>query len=205
MMAKLKFLRILSTALFSGLTLAISALWTPAHAATVTIDWDAVTTNSDGSAISDLASYTLFRSLNDFRVSGVFMSVAQALADSSIIKTTVSGANLTHTVSTLADNTRYYFRLTAVDTAGNHSAFNVDSSGNPVQITILTPPSPCDLNASGTTDNADVQLAVAQSIGTATCLAHTSAGSADINRDGQCNAVDVQRIANAIGGTCVSP
>ena len=53
---------------------------------------------------------------------------------------------------------------------------------------------------------ADAQLCVNQAIGVAACLPSGQAGTADINQDGQCNVVDVQRVVNAaLGGQCVSP
>ena len=57
--------------------------------------------------------------------------------------------------------------------------------------------SPCDLNADGSVNILDVQVAVSQALGTAAC------GSGDLNGDGLCNVIDVQRIINAsIGGVC---
>lgn len=55
----------------------------------------------------------------------------------------------------------------------------------------------CDLNADGTVDNTDVQIAVAQAIGTAAC------GTADLQQNGTCNVIDVQRVSNAaLGQSC---
>lgn len=55
----------------------------------------------------------------------------------------------------------------------------------------------CDLNSDGAVNNTDVQLAVNMSLGTATC-------TANIIGAGTCNVVVVQRVVNAIGGTCVT-
>jgi hypothetical protein len=58
-------------------------------------------------------------------------------------------------------------------------------------------PSPCDLNLDGVVNALDVQAAISQVLGTATC------GSADLQQLGQCNVVDVQRVINAsLGGSC---
>lgn len=57
--------------------------------------------------------------------------------------------------------------------------------------------SPCDLNEDGAVNNTDVTLAVNMSIGSATC-------NANIIGAGICNAVVVQRVVNALGGTCVT-
>jgi hypothetical protein len=59
-----------------------------------------------------------------------------------------------------------------------------------------TQTSACDLNLDGSTNSADVQLAVNASIGTAGC-------SADLDGNGRCDVVDVQRVVNAaLGGSC---
>lgn len=55
----------------------------------------------------------------------------------------------------------------------------------------------CDLNGDGIIDNTDVQLAVAQAIGTASC------STADLQQNGTCNVIDVQRVSNAaLGQSC---
>lgn len=55
----------------------------------------------------------------------------------------------------------------------------------------------CDLNADGAVNNTDVQLAVNMSLGTVAC-------TANIIGPGVCNVVVVQRVVNAMGGTCVT-
>ena len=55
----------------------------------------------------------------------------------------------------------------------------------------------CDLNSDGAVNNTDVQLAVNMSLGTVTC-------TANIIGAGVCNVVVVQRVINALGGTCVT-
>jgi hypothetical protein len=58
--------------------------------------------------------------------------------------------------------------------------------------------SPCDLNADGAVNIADVQLAVNMSVGAATC-------TANIMGAGVCNIVVVQRVVNAaLGQACVT-
>jgi len=60
-----------------------------------------------------------------------------------------------------------------------------------------TSASTCDLNADGVVDGVDVQIAVEQAIGKATC------GSADLEQNGTCTVVGVQRIVNAsLGQSC---
>ncbi len=55
----------------------------------------------------------------------------------------------------------------------------------------------CDVNADGVITSADVDLAAKMAIGTSAC-------TANIIGAGVCNAVVVQRVANALSGTCVT-
>jgi hypothetical protein len=68
-------------------------------------------------------------------------------------------------------------------------------------LTTSTPPptaSACDLNGDGKVDSTDVQIAINQTIGIASC------GNASLTGNGQCTVVSVQRIINAsLGGACV--
>lgn len=57
--------------------------------------------------------------------------------------------------------------------------------------------SACDLNADGVVNSADVQIAIAQALGTASCT------NADLIGNQSCSVVDVQRIIDAsAGGSC---
>ena len=49
----------------------------------------------------------------------------------------------------------------------------------------------CDLNSDGVVDSQDVQIALQQALGATAC------GSADLQQNGTCNVVDVQRVVNA--------
>jgi len=56
--------------------------------------------------------------------------------------------------------------------------------------------SPCDLNQDGVTNSADFALSQSQALGQSAC-------TGDLNGDGLCTVVDVQRVANAAnGGAC---
>jgi len=62
--------------------------------------------------------------------------------------------------------------------------------------TVATQPS-CDQNGDGTVNVLDVQLAVAQVLGTSTCT------TVDLDGNGACSVVDLQRIITAaLGGSC---
>ncbi|HTC91556.1 MAG TPA: hypothetical protein VK686_24795, partial [Bryobacteraceae bacterium] len=53
---------------------------------------------------------------------------------------------------------------------------------------------PCDLNGDGVVNNLDVQIAIAQALGTSAC------GNAALQQNGVCNVIDVQRVINAANG-----
>ena len=158
-----------------------------AKAASVNLAWDAVTTNADGTAITDLAGYRLFQSGSSM----LSMTTAQAMTNGAIIKTTLPGAGLTTTVANLTAGSQYFFRLAAYDSAGNQSGFNVNASGAGVEISTTIPNTAvCDVNGDGSVNVTDVQLAVNQALGTATC------GAGNVNGDAACNVTDVQLVVN---------
>jgi hypothetical protein len=102
--------------------------------------------------------------------------------------------NVGSSTSTIVDfNAGTYFAsVRAYDTSGNRGAYS-----NEVSFTIV---SRCDINGSGGADASDVQQCVNQFTGAVSC------SSADIDLDGQCTVVDIQRVVNnALGFTCVSP
>ena len=168
-----------------ALTLTLAA--GSSRAATVNLAWDAVTTNADGTALSDLAGYRLFR----FSSSLLNMTTAQAMANASVVKTDIPGAGTTFSVTNLAAGTQYFFRLAAYDTAGNQSGFTVDAAGNNVEISATTPSNNVyDVNGDGAINVADVQLAVNQALGITAC------GTGNVNGDAACNVTDVQVVVN---------
>ena len=54
--------------------------------------------------------------------------------------------------------------------------------------------SQCDIDSSGTTDSTDVGLVKAAML--------SGSNSIDLNKDGKTDVIDLQRVINAIGGTC---
>jgi hypothetical protein len=96
------------------------ALWSAcsAQAATVTLDWNAVTTNADGSGITDLSGYRLFYATYSL----TSLTTSQAMTRTTVTRLALT-SGLTRTL-TVADGTTYYFRLTAQDTSGNQSNFS---------------------------------------------------------------------------------
>jgi fibronectin type 3 domain-containing protein len=106
---------------FLFLALFAFALWPPeSHAASVTLTWDPVTTNSDGSACTDLDHYELYKN------NSAFVSVAPD-------HDTDGDGNPDITV-TASDGDKFY--VTAIDHSGNESG-----PSNVVTIDMLAPAS----------------------------------------------------------------
>lgn len=62
--------------------------------------------------------------------------------------------------------------------------------------TPVTPLNACDVNGDGAVNQIDFNAMIGKA------LALTACGASDLNGDGKCDIVDIQRIANAIAGTC---
>lgn len=85
----------------------IFSVTTSLFAGTATLIWTAPTTNSDGSALTDLAGYKIYYGT----VSGNYTQQVDA-------------GNVTSYTFTLADGASYYFTITAYDTSGNESGYS---------------------------------------------------------------------------------
>ncbi|OGR82888.1 MAG: hypothetical protein A3J74_10480 [Elusimicrobia bacterium RIFCSPHIGHO2_02_FULL_57_9] len=107
----------------------------PLSTGPVVLAWDAVTTNADGTPITDLAGYRIFQSLQSL----LAQTTAQAMANASIVKIVVPSTQTSYSIPNLAGPNTYYFRLTAFDTSGNQSGFNVDAGGLDVQVSTFIP------------------------------------------------------------------
>jgi hypothetical protein len=101
----------------------------------VRLEWDAVTTNADGSPINDLAGYRLFRS----RSSMLGRTLGELMADPAVVKTALPAGATTCQVTGLEGGATYYFRLVAVDSTGNASGLNVNLSGQDAEVTFTAP------------------------------------------------------------------
>jgi hypothetical protein len=113
-------------------TLLLGAVCGSAKAASITLDWDAVTTNANGSALTDLGGYRVFFST----VSLLSLTTTQAMALPVANRPTSTTNSLT--INTLPDGATVYFRVTAYDTTGNQSGFGE----MPDQIDEYMPPPP---------------------------------------------------------------
>jgi hypothetical protein len=103
--------------------LIILALAASAGAANFTLTWDAPTTNTDGSPLTDLAGYRLYRGV----ATGIYGPPTDV------------GNVTAYTVTGLLSETMYYFVVTAYDTDNNESAYSNEVSG--MKATIPVAPS----------------------------------------------------------------
>jgi hypothetical protein len=62
------------------------------------------------------------------------------------------------------------------------------------RVAIPVQPPSCDLDGNGTVDNNDVQISISRALGQGFC------GGGDLDGDGRCTVIDVQRVINAAGG-----
>jgi hypothetical protein len=82
--------------------------------ASVTIAWDAPTTNADGTPLTDLAGYRIY-----------FGTASPLTVDNS---TSVDAGNVTEFRVTGLEAGTYYFAVSAVDSNGNASSFSDEVS-----------------------------------------------------------------------------
>jgi hypothetical protein len=203
---------ILFLSVFFGLALGLASR---ARAATVTLDWDAVTTNSDGSAITDLSGYTVYQSTVDFATGdtcsgntcsgGTFLTTTTVLGKPWITPSALIPAPATtFNVTGLVPSKTYYFRLIALNSSNMQSGFNVNANDADVEVTTTTTAgNACDINSNGTVDGIDVGLEINAALAIIPCTPIM-----DIQPNSSCDGIDVQRIINAAlgvnGGACVT-
>jgi Fibronectin type III domain len=133
-----------------------------AQAGQVQLSWDAPTTNTDGSPITDLAGYKVYYS----QAGGNFSSVDV-------------GKVTTYTLSGLQDGKTYFFVTTAYDTTGQESGFSNDVS--------TTLPLPVSINSFTVTPTSMVMgtsATLAWTTTGATSVSITPDGSANLTVNG---------------------
>jgi hypothetical protein len=91
------------------------------YAGDLTLEWDAPTTNTDGTTLTDVAGYTLYYST----ISGSYDHKIDV------------GNVTTYKITNLVEGINYYFVVTALDTSGNES-----ESSNQLITTADSPPVP---------------------------------------------------------------
>ncbi len=136
--AKQYLLAIPSQRWFLALTLAVGLIILAApvgHAGTLGLAWNAPTTNTDGSALTDLSGYRVY--------TGTSSSVAcpgssYQPVTSNISDPTTASPPITYSVTGLTTGTTYFAEVTAVDTSGNESACSNQATG--VATADTTPP-----------------------------------------------------------------
>jgi hypothetical protein len=104
--------------------LAVVVAGVSAEAASISLTWNAPTTNADGSQLNDLAGYRLYLGTSvPSCPGGSFHSVSSPTA------TPGAGQTVSTRVTALSDSTTYFVRVTAVDTSGNESGCSSAASG----------------------------------------------------------------------------
>lgn len=100
--------------------------WTSAWASSVHLTWHAPTTNADGSALTDLAGFSVHSGTSP----GLYGT------------TTKVGLVTTYELTGLTTGVTYYFSVTAEDTSGNVSDYSTEASATPTdtsQSLVLAP------------------------------------------------------------------
>ena len=104
--------------------LAVAAAGVSAEAASVSLTWNAPTTNADGSQLRDLAGYRIYLGTSvPSCPGGSFHSVSSPTAAPG------AGQTVSARVTALSADTTYFIRVTAVDTSGNESGCSSSASG----------------------------------------------------------------------------
>ena len=117
-----------SRQLVLGLALALLSvvvLAPAAYAGILDLTWTAPTTNADGTALTDLASYRVYYGTSTVTCPGgsTFVTVPSATASPP------PGTTVNYRLTGLQTGTTYYVGVTAVDTSGNESSCSNAASG----------------------------------------------------------------------------
>lgn len=107
---------------------------------------------------------------------------------------TGTSGTLTCSVNGLTASTSYQFQLVVYRGTPNVDAV-FGGLSNVASATTQAAAASTDVNGDGATNVTDVQIAVNQALGAASC------GAGDVNGDGACNVTDVQKVINAALGT----
>src|SRR5712691_4478797 len=88
-----------------------------ARAGTATLNWNAPTTNADGTPLTDLAGYKVY-----------YGSVSVAYTQVMDVGLTSSPSAPSDVINNLADGNTYYFAVTAYNGSGNESGYSGEVS-----------------------------------------------------------------------------
>ncbi len=104
--------------------LAVAAAGVSAEAASLSMTWNAPSTNADGSPLDDLAGYRIYLGTSVPGCPGESFHTV-----SSPTTTPAAGQTVSTSVTALNPGTTYFARITAVDTSGNESGCSSSASG----------------------------------------------------------------------------
>ncbi|MBI3030799.1 MAG: choice-of-anchor D domain-containing protein, partial [Candidatus Rokubacteria bacterium] len=147
-----------------GLGLALLSIFflaPAAHAGILDASWTAPTTNADGSALTDLASYRLYYGTsNPVTCPGgsTFVTVPSPTSSPA------AGTTVNYQLKGLQAGTTYYVKVTAVDTSGNESACSVQASA-PARIAFSVTPTSRDFGTVNVGSTADRTFTVQNTVG----------------------------------------
>ena len=105
-----------------------------AHAGSLPLQWNAPTTNADGTALADLANYRIYLGTSTPTCPSASFHLV-----SSPTSTPASGEIVASRIVGLSAGTTYFARVTAVDTSGNESACSPSASGSALAEFSVTP------------------------------------------------------------------
>lgn len=150
---------------------AVIAVGAGAEAASLSLSWNAPTTNADGTRLSDLAGYRVYMgTATPACPSAAFHAV------SSPIRTPASGQTVSTSITALSAGTTYVVRITAVDTTGNESACSGAASGVAQPDLAVTPSGTSTFGSVAINGTADRTFTV-QNTGKASISVAASAGA----------------------------
>jgi len=124
-------------------------------AASVSLTWNAPTTNADGSALADLSSYRIYLgTATPSCPSASFLTVASPTS------APPSGQVVSTRIAALTAGATYFVRISAVDTAGNESSCSTSASGIAQADFSVTPTSTTNFGSVTTGSSADATFTV---------------------------------------------
>jgi len=150
----------------------------PVFAGSATLTWDPPTTNVDQTPLTDLAGYKVYYGTT----SGTYSSTIDV------------GNVINYTVSSLAENTTYYFAVTAYDTLANESSYSneVSKTTSDTAAPVISGVSTSNITNSGatitwTTDEAStsqIEYGTTTSYGSSTTIDNTMVTSHSVTVSG---------------------
>lgn len=157
---------------YAGLVLAgIMAAAAHVDAASVSLTWNAPTTNADGSALTDLASYRIYLGTSTPACpSGSFLTVG------SPTNSPPAGQVVSTRVTALSAGTTYFVRITAVDSGGAESSCSTSANGVAQADFTVTPTSTTNFGSVTVGNSADATFTV-QNTSTASITGTVNVGA----------------------------